>query len=56
MMKSAMKATANSIAVVKRTDPPQIVPIQLKILTPVGTAISIVASEKPESAIGPRPS
>ncbi len=31
------------------------VPIQLKILIPVGTAISIVASPKPASAIGPIP-
>ena len=31
------------------------VPIQLKIFTPVGIAISIVASEKNESASGPMP-
>ena len=31
------------------------VPIQLKIFTPVGTAISIVDSEKNESAKGPIP-
>ena len=31
------------------------VPIQLKIFTPVGIAMSIVASENTESAIGPMP-
>ena len=31
------------------------VPSQLKIFTPVGTAISIVVSEKNVSAIGPMP-
>ncbi len=30
-------------------------PIQLKIFTPVGMAMSIVASENTESAIGPMP-
>ena len=53
MMNIAMKPTANSIGVVKRIEPPQIVAIQLKIFTPVGTAISIVASEK--TGVGDRP-
>ncbi len=35
--------------------PPQSVPIQLKIFTPVGTAIVIVASEKAAVAILPEP-
>ena len=50
-----MKPIANSIGVVKLTEPPHIVPIQLKIFTPVGTAISIVLEAKTASAIGPRP-
>ena len=37
------------------SEPPQSVPIQLKIFTPVGTAISIVVSAKNESASGPIP-
>ena len=36
MMNIATKPMANSIGVVKRIEPPQIVPIQLKIFTPVG--------------------
>ena len=36
-------------------EPPQSVPIQLKIFTPVGTAISMVESEKAASATGPMP-
>ena len=35
--------------------PPQRVAIQLRIFTPVGTAISMVAIEKAESATGPMP-
>ena len=37
------------------SDPPHIVPIQLKIFTPVGIAISIVVRAKNVSAIGPMP-
>ena len=37
---------ANSIGVLNSTEPPHIVAIQLKILTPVGTAITMVASMK----------
>ncbi len=37
------------------SDPPHIVPSQLKIFTPVGMAISIVDSAKNESASGPMP-
>ena len=55
MVNIATSATANFIATVKRICPPHIVAIQLKIFTPVGMAISIVASEKTESAIGPMP-
>ena len=45
----------NSIGVVKRIWPPHIVPIQLKILMPVGTAMNIVAMPKEASATGPKP-
>ncbi len=55
MMNIAMKATAKSIGVVNRTCPPHIVAIQLKILTPVGMAMSIVVAEKTESATAPNP-
>jgi hypothetical protein len=37
---------ANIIEVVKRSDPPIIVPIQANIFTPVGTAMSMLAAEK----------
>ena len=46
MMNMAMKPSAKSIGVVNWSDPPHIVPIQLKIFTPVGMAISIVDSAK----------
>ena len=36
-------------------DPPQSVAIQLKILTPVGTATAMVEIAKAVSATGPRP-
>ena len=55
MMNIAMKPMANSIGVLNCSEPPHIVPIQLKIFTPVGMAISIVASEKKVSASGPMP-
>ena len=44
---------ANSIGVSNVTDPRHIVPIQLKIFTPVGTAISIVISAKNGSSTAP---
>ena len=50
-----MKAVANIIAVVKRIAPPQSVASQLKILIPVGIAMSIVLVAKKASAMGPRP-
>ena len=40
------RPTAKSIGVVKFNEPPNIVPIQLKIFTPVGIAISIVLPAK----------
>jgi hypothetical protein len=41
-----MNPIAQSIGVAKRIDPPYIVPNQLKILIPVGTAMIIVAAVK----------
>src|SRR5207302_8810637 len=55
MMNIAMKPAAKCNAVVPRMSPPHSVAIQLKIFTPVGTAINIVVALKTESAIGPRP-
>ena len=51
----AMKPSANSIGVFRRSDPPQTVPSQLKIFTPVGIAMSIVERLNAETATGPRP-
>ena len=50
-----MNPTANNIAVVKRIAPPQSVAVQLKIFTPVGTAMNIVEIPNAETATGPRP-
>ena len=55
MVNMAMKEIANSIAVVKRIEPPHIVPIQLKIFIPVGIAIAMVETAKAEFAAGPSP-
>ena len=41
-----MKPIANSMGVRNSMEPPHIVAIQLKILMPVGTAITIVAAVK----------
>ena len=46
---------ANSIAVVKVSLPPHIVSVQLTILTPVGMAMAIVATENTATLTGPRP-
>src|SRR5919204_2594679 len=46
IVKMTMKAMAKSIGVLKRSAPPQIVPSQEKIFTPVGTAMSIVEAMK----------
>ena len=45
-VKTKIKPTANSIGVSKVMEPCHMVAIQLKILTAVGTAISIVAYMK----------
>ncbi len=49
MVNRTRKATANIIDVVKRIEPPHMVAIQLKILMPVGTAISMLAAAKTKS-------
>ncbi len=46
---------ANFIAVVNRSLPPYIVAIQLRIFTPVGTAMNIVDTENAATANGPTP-
>src|SRR3954454_11617296 len=48
-----MNPTENSIGVSKVTDPPHIVPIQLKNLIPVGTAMRNVMTEKNGSSTAP---
>ena len=55
MMNIAMKPSAKYIGTRYWIEPPQTVPSQLKIFTPVGMAISMVVSEKNVSAIGPMP-
>jgi hypothetical protein len=55
MVNIATRPIANSIGVVKRSLPPHIVASQLKIFTPVGMAMSIVASEKTSRRSGPCP-
>ena len=55
MVNMAMNPSAKQSAVVKRMRPPQSVRSQLKIFTPVGTAISIVMIENAASATGPSP-
>jgi hypothetical protein len=54
-MNIQMKPRARTMGGVKRIRPPQMVPSQLKILTPVGTAMAIVRSEKAAVGTGPRP-
>ena len=55
MMNMAMNPRENNIGVSSRSLPPHMVPIQLKIFTPVGTAISIVEIAKAALVAGPRP-
>jgi hypothetical protein len=55
MMNMATNPIANSIGVLNLMAPPHMVPIQLKIFTPVGTAMNIVERAKAEFATGPRP-
>ena len=53
MVNMAMKPRAKSIGVFNRRSPPQVVASQLKIFTPVGTAMNIVEAAKAELATGP---
>ncbi len=55
MTNCTRNATAKSIAVVRRIAPPHIVATQLKILTPVGTAMSRLEAAKTASATRPSP-
>ena len=55
IMNMVMKPRAKSMGVSKRIRPPHMVPIQLKILTPVGIAMSIVRIAKAEVATIPIP-
>ena len=54
-MNIQMKPRANIMGVRVTIRPPQRVPIQLKIFTPVGTAMAMVASAKAAVAIVPMP-
>ncbi len=55
MVNWTMKAIANSIGGSKLMEPRNMVAIQLKTFTPVGTAISIVVYMKNSSATSGRP-
>ena len=55
MMNIAMNATAKYIGVLYCREPPHIVPIQLKIFTPVGMAMVMVARPKAACATGVMP-
>ncbi len=55
MMNMAINPSANNIGVLKWMSPPHKVPSQLKIFTPVGTAMNIVEMANAELATGPRP-
>ncbi len=54
-VKRNKKPKAQSIGVLNSTEPPHIVAIQLKILTPVGTAMTIVASIKYDCCVSDIP-
>src|SRR5438045_444697 len=51
----ATKPMAKSMGVASLSEPPHMVPIQLKIFTPVGTAMNMVDIEKADTATGPSP-
>ncbi len=55
MTKVTMKPSDHSIGALKRTRPPYIVNSQLKIFTPVGTAMIIVAMPKTALTLAPAP-
>ena len=50
-----MKPNANNMGVSNLILPPHMVPIQLKILMPVGMAMSMVSMEKADVATTPIP-
>ena len=55
MMNIEMKPSEKYSGVLYWSDPPAMVPSQLKIFTPVGMAISIVVRPNMVSAMGPMP-
>ena len=55
MVNMATKPMAKSIGVLSFSEPFHVVAIQLKIFTPVGTAMNMVDSEKALTATGPKP-
>ena len=55
MVNIATVPVAKSIAVVKCNLPPHMVVSQLRIFTPVGTAMNMVANENAATEIGPMP-
>jgi hypothetical protein len=55
MVNMAMKPRAKQRGVLERMRRPQSVASQLRIFTPVGTAISMVTIEEAESVTGPKP-
>ena len=55
MTKVVMKPSVQSMGVSKRTRPPYIVNSQLKIFTPVGTAMIIDATPKMALTLAPAP-
>ena len=55
MVNMATVATANFMATVNRSRPPHMVASQLRIFTPVGTAMNMVDSEKAATEMGPMP-
>src|SRR5438445_13850441 len=55
IVNTTMNAIAKSIAVRKRSAPPQSVPSHEKIFTPVGTAMSIVDAMKKICSAGSSP-
>src|SRR2546421_12063779 len=55
MVNCDTSATAKHMAVVNRSFPPQSVATQLKIFTPVGTAMNMVDIENAATVTGPAP-
>ena len=55
MVNIATAPTEYNIAVLNRSRPPHMVASQLRIFTPVGTAMNMVDSEKAATETGPMP-